>query len=162
MHRPVYHPLLVLLGLVAVVHAAEEWNDQVPVDGYTGHGRGSCQDERGKMYSYLQRVMTFPNAETCAQQECERFAGAAAYRGFEFSVAKRCTCLFDVDTMPVVPNEEGAPEYASKKDGGMGAVTVSSKNPGTHCYQFGAGVKIGSLGVFYATAFAMALAFGVV
>merc|ERR1711957_324169 len=133
--------------------------DQDPVDGYTSIGRGSCQDERGKMYSYLQRIMTFPNAETCGQQECERFGNVGAYRGFEFSVAKRCACLFDTDEIPAVPNEADDPKYATKKDSGGGPVAFSSGNPGTHCYQFGrnSGVMTGSMGVFYTTTTVLAM-----
>lgn len=121
-------------------------NAEEKVAGYTSYGRGSCQDTRGKMYSYLQRVMTFPNAETCGRQECERFGNMASYRGFEFSVTNRCTCLFDVDEIPVVPNDADAPQYVSKADSGMGGVTAASGTPGAYCYQFGAnaGVMTGS------------------
>lgn len=113
---------------------------QEDVEGYTNFGRGSCQDVRGNQYSYLQRVMTFPNAETCGRQECERFGNMESYRGFEFSVTKRCTCLFDIDEIPVVPNDADAPQYVSKADSGMGAVTGTSGTPGGNCYQFGVSV----------------------
>ena len=112
-------------------------NAQEDVDGYTHFGRGSCQDSRGKMYSYLQRIMTFPNAETCGRQECERFGNLESYRGFEFSVAKRCTCLFDADEMPAVPEDSEDPTYVSKTDSAMGSVVAVSGTPGTNCYQFG-------------------------
>lgn len=136
----------VLLFLTIIANA----EDEIEVEGYTSFGRGSCQDERGRMYSYLQRVMTFPNAETCGKQECERFAGLGPYQGFEYSVAKRCTCLFDNDKVPVVPNNSDEPQYVTKKDSGGGPVAGTSGTPGTHCFQFGnSGFMTGNMGVFY-------------
>lgn len=38
-------------------NSAEVWGVNVEVQGYRNLGRGSCQDSRGKMYSYLQRTM---------------------------------------------------------------------------------------------------------
>eukprot|EP00581_Thalassiosira_minuscula_P027299 CAMPEP_0184416460 /NCGR_PEP_ID=MMETSP0738-20130409/9504_1 /TAXON_ID=385413 /ORGANISM="Thalassiosira miniscula, Strain CCMP1093" /LENGTH=136 /DNA_ID=CAMNT_0026775909 /DNA_START=265 /DNA_END=676 /DNA_ORIENTATION=+ len=95
--------------------------------------------------------MTFPNAETCGRQECERFGNLEAYRGFEFSVTKRCTCLFDIDEIPAVPNDENDPKYVSKMDNGNGGVTGVSGTPGAWCYQFGrnSGVMNGSMGGFF-------------
>ena len=90
------------------------------VEGYTNLGRGSCQDSRGEMYSYLQRTVTFPNAGTCGKQECERFGNLQSYRGFEYSVAQRCTCLFDIDELPALPNDAEDPEYESKRMTDMG------------------------------------------
>ena len=123
--------------LGAIMLLAVQIVAQENVDGYNNLGRGSCQDVRGKQFSYLQRVMTFPNAETCGRQECERFGNMEGYRGFEFSVTKRCTCLFDIDEIPVVPNQEDAPQYVSKGDAGNGAVAATSRTPGANCYQFG-------------------------
>mmetsp|Transcript_9467 Transcript_9467/g.16466 ORF Transcript_9467/g.16466 Transcript_9467/m.16466 type:complete len:163 (+) Transcript_9467:152-640(+) len=140
-----------VLGTTLLLLAIQA-NAQDDVDGYSNFGRGSCQDQRGKMYSYLQRIMTFPNAETCGKQECERFGNLGAYRGFEFSVAKRCTCLFDVDEIPAVPNEADNPKYVSKVDSGSGAVTAVSGTPGAFCYQFNrnsGGFMTGSMGGFY-------------
>ena len=119
-----------LLLLATLANAQEE------VPGYDHYGRGSCQDQRGKMYSYLQRIMTFPNAETCGKQECERFGNSPSYRGFEFSVTKRCTCLFDADEVPAVPNDEQDPKYVSTMDNGNGAVAGVSGTSGAYCYQF--------------------------
>lgn len=139
--------------LAIQANAAEE------VEGYTHLGKGSCQDGRGKMYSYLQRSVKFPNAETCGRQECERFGNMEAYRGFEFSVAQRCTCLFDSDEIPVVPSDAEDPKYVSKTDSGIGAVGVVSGTPGTNCYRFGrnSAVNTQSMGGFYtATLFASA------
>ncbi|KAL7532497.1 hypothetical protein ACHAWF_004164 [Thalassiosira exigua] len=132
----------IILFLSVQGHAQES------VDGYANLGRGSCQDQRGKMFSYLQRKMTFPNAETCGRQECEQFGNMGSYRGFEYSVAKRCTCLFDVDELPAVPNDESDPKYVSKMDGGNGPVAGASGTPGANCYQFGrnSGVMRGSIG----------------
>ncbi len=107
------------------------------VAGYTNLGRGSCQDDRGKMYSYLQRTVEFPNAETCGKQECERFGNLQSYRGFEYSVAQRCTCLFDMDEVPAVPNDSEDPKYVSKMDNGNGGVAGISGTPGAWCYRFG-------------------------
>jgi len=125
-----------LLG-AALLLIAMQANAQDDVEGYTNLGRGSCQDSRGKMYSYLQRTIEFPNAETCGKQECERFGNLQSYRGFEFSVAQRCTCLFDVDEMPAVPDDTENPKYVSKTDNGNGAVAGISGTPGAWCYQFG-------------------------
>lgn len=86
------------------------------------------------MYTYLQRTMTFPDAITCAQKECERFGNLQAYRGFEFSVGKRCTCLFDVDQAPAVPDSGEAPEYVGGLDGGNGLIFATSNMPGTTCF----------------------------
>lgn len=110
---------------------------QETVDGYTYFGRGSCQDSRGKMYSYLQRTVQFPSAEACGRGECERFGNSNSYRGFEYSVAKRCTCVFDADELPPVPNDPGAPEYVSKMDAGNDVISQVSGVPGTGCYQYG-------------------------
>mmetsp|Transcript_17219 Transcript_17219/g.34420 ORF Transcript_17219/g.34420 Transcript_17219/m.34420 type:complete len:167 (+) Transcript_17219:136-636(+) len=116
------------------VEAAEVWGVHEQVQGYRNLGRGSCQDSRGKMYSYLQRTMTFPDAITCAQKECERFGNIGAYRGFEFSVGKRCTCLFDVDQAPPVPDSGEAPDYVGGSDGGDGDVFSTTSMPGTTCF----------------------------
>ena len=72
----------------ALLLLAIQANAQDDVDGYTVVGKGSCQDQRGMQYSYLQRTIEFPNAETCGKQECERFANTESYRGFEFGVAQ--------------------------------------------------------------------------
>ena len=77
--------------------------------------------------------MTFPDAVTCAQKECERFGNLEAYRGFEFSVGKRCTCLFDVDQAPVVPESDEQP-YVGGSDGGNGQIHTTSSIPGTICF----------------------------
>jgi len=123
------------LSLFSPVDAvAEVWGVNDKVDGYRNLGRGSCQDARGKMYTYLQRTMTFPDATTCAQQECERFGNLEAYRGFEYSVSKRCTCLFDVDQAPAVPDSGETPEYVGGSDGGNGLVSATSSMPGTVCF----------------------------
>ena len=60
--------------------------------------------------------MTFPNAETFGKQECEQIKNMnmATYRGFDYRVTKRCTCLFDIDEIPVVPNDANDPKYVSK------------------------------------------------
>lgn len=136
-----------LLLLVIQANAEAE-----AVQGYFHLGRGSCQDGRGKMYSYLQRSVKFPNAETCGRQECERFGNSEIYRGFEYSVAQRCTCLFDYDQIPVVPSAEGDPVYVSKADVGIGAVGAVSGTPGTDCYRFGrnSAMNTRSMGGFYA------------
>merc|ERR1719232_2122662 len=136
-HRAVWTALLLIL-LSA--------NAQDDVDGYFQIGRGSCQDSRGKMYSYLQRMMTFPNAETCARQECERHGGEY-YRGFEFSVTKRCTCLFDVDEMPAVANDASDPTYIEKVDSGNGAIARVSGVSGTNCYVFGRNSAVTTAGI---------------
>mmetsp|Transcript_26676 Transcript_26676/g.56740 ORF Transcript_26676/g.56740 Transcript_26676/m.56740 type:complete len:186 (-) Transcript_26676:198-755(-) len=144
------HSVCQLLG-TALLLLEIQANAQEDVDGYVNYGRGSCQDQRGKQYSYLQRIMSFPNAETCGRQECERFGNSGAYRGFEFSVTKRCTCLFDIDEIPPVPNDANSPKYVSKMDNGNGAVTGVSGTPGAHCYQFArnSGVMAESAGGFY-------------
>ncbi|KAL7535797.1 hypothetical protein ACHAXR_006736 [Thalassiosira sp. AJA248-18] len=110
---------------------------QDDVNGHTNMGRGSCQDARGKQYSYLQKVTTFPNAWNCGRRECERFGMMEGYRGFEFSVTNRCTCLFDSDELPVVPNDQAdSPQYISKRDAGDGDITSTSGTPGANCYKF--------------------------
>jgi hypothetical protein len=76
--------------------------------------------------TYLYNIYStieFPNAETCGKQECERFANSEHYRGFEYSVAQRCTCLFDKDEAPAVPNDESDPKYVTRIDNGIGTVT---------------------------------------
>ena len=123
-----------ILFPITVEAAAEVWGVHEKVEGYRNLGRGSCQDSRGKMYTYLQRTMTFPDAVTCAQKECERFGNLEAYRGFEFSVGKRCTCLFDVDQAPAVPDSGEAPDYVGGSDGGNGMVHTTSSIPGTVCF----------------------------
>ena len=137
---------LIVVALVlyssSVDAAAEVWGVNEQVQGYRNLGRGSCQDSRGKMYSYLQRTMTFPDAITCAQKECERFGNLGSYRGFEFSVGKRCTCLFDVDQSPAVPDSEEAPEYVGGSDGGNGDVFSTTKMPGTTCFSASPGSRI--------------------
>jgi len=125
-----------LLG-IALLLLATCVRGQDNVDGYTYFGRGSCQDSRGKMYSYLQRTVQFPSAEACGRGECERFGNSNSYRGFEYSVAKRCTCVFDADELPVVPNDANAPEYVSKMDAGNDVISQVSGVPGTGCYQYG-------------------------
>jgi hypothetical protein len=136
--------------LVAALLVLSIANAQENVDGYNLHGRGSCQDQRGKVYSYLQRIMTFPNAETCGRQECERFGNLDSYRGFEFSVSKRCTCLFDVDEIPAVANDPENPQYVSKTDNANGWVSGVSGRSGTFCYGVNAGFMTGSKGGLYA------------
>lgn len=120
-----------------------------PVEGYTALGRGSCQDVDGKMYTYLQRTMQFPNAETCGMQECARFGGKN-YRGFEYSVTKRCTCLFDIEKAPPPPvsADPTKPEYVTKTNGGIGPIAGTSGTPGGDCYRFGenSGLMAGSMG----------------
>jgi len=78
--------------------------------------------------------MTFPDAITCAQKECERFGNLQSYRGFEFSVGNRCTCLFDVDQAPPVPDSAETPEYVGGLDGGNGLVYSTTNMPGTTCF----------------------------
>mmetsp|Transcript_22706 Transcript_22706/g.35613 ORF Transcript_22706/g.35613 Transcript_22706/m.35613 type:complete len:166 (-) Transcript_22706:265-762(-) len=126
----------------SVEASAEVWGVNAEVEGYRNLGRGSCQDSRGKMYSYLQREMAFPDAITCAQKECERFGNLGSYRGFEFSVGKRCTCLFDVDQAPAVPDSEGAPVYVGGSDGGDGDVFSTTAMPGTTCFSNSPGSMI--------------------
>lgn len=130
---------------------------QETVDGYTYFGRGSCQDSRGKMYSYLQRTVQFPSAEACGRGECERFGNSNSYRGFEYSVAKRCTCVFDADELPPVPNDPGAPEYVSKMDAGNDPITQVSGVPGTSCYQYGRNAAISLRGSLTSAAAAISL-----
>jgi len=130
--------LIVLSVLISMPSATSEKK----VDGYFKLGKGSCQDSRGKMYSYVQRTSLFPEAETCAG-ECGRWLGAEIYRGFEWSVAKRCTCLFDNDAVPAVPNSEAEPMYVSQLDDGFGVVKGISNTPGAWCYAKGAGSMVG-------------------
>jgi len=130
---------------------------QETVDGYTYFGRGSCQDSRGKMYSYLQRTVQFPSAEACGRGECERFGNSNSYRGFEYSVAKRCTCVFDADELPPVPNDPGAPEYVSKMDAGNDPITQVSGVPGTSCYQYGRNAAVSLRGSLTSAAAAISL-----
>ena len=140
--------LCALIGVAFVLYpssveaAAQVWGVNDEVQGYRNLGRGSCQDSRGKMYSYLQRTMTFPDAITCAQKECERFGNLGSYRGFEFSVGKRCTCLFDVDQAPAVPDSGEAPEYVGGSDGGNGDVFSTTEMPGTTCFSASPGSMI--------------------
>ncbi|KAK1744903.1 hypothetical protein QTG54_004194 [Skeletonema marinoi] len=68
------------------------------------------------------------------EKECERFGNIGAYRGFEFSVGKRCTCLFDVDQAPPVPDSGEAPDYVGGSDGGDGDVFSTTSMPGTTCF----------------------------
>jgi len=112
----------------------EEPAYQEEVEGYQYQGRGACLDQNGKLYSYLQRTIEFPNAETCGKQECERFANLESYRGFEFSVVNRCTCLFDIDDISEVVSNEI--EYVSKQDLGQGPIIGTSGTPGSFCYSF--------------------------
>lgn len=123
-----------LLLLVAHANSVEP----PAVEGYYALGRGSCQDADGRMYSYLQRTIEFPNAETCGKQECERFGGLQQYRGFEYSVTKRCTCVFDAEKAPPppVPTDTEKPEYVSKMDNGVGPIAGTSSTPGATCYRF--------------------------
>ena len=122
-----------LFGAALLIFALGS-NAQESVDGYALLGRGSCQDERGLMYSYLQRTTDFPNADTCAKQECARFLNMQSYRGFEFSVSRRCTCLFDFDKIPAVPNNTTQPTYVTETDNGKGVITGLSGTPGAYCY----------------------------
>lgn len=57
------------------------------------------------------------------------------YRGFEYSVAKRCTCLFDNDGVPGVQNSAENPEYVSRMNDGFGSVEGISGTPGGWCYK---------------------------
>jgi hypothetical protein len=128
--------LLLAALLLVTAHA----NNAGPpaVEGYYALGRGSCQDADGRMYSYLQRTTEFPNAETCGKQECERFGGLQQYRGFEYSVTKRCTCVFDADKAPAPPPpaDSKEPEYVSKINNGIGPIASTSGTPGADCYRF--------------------------
>jgi hypothetical protein len=123
--------------LLAEAWAASTVGPQA-VDGYYPLGRGSCQDADGRMYSYLQRTTEFPNAEACGKQECERFGGLQQYRGFEYSVTKRCTCVFDADKAPTpqVPSNAAEPEYVTKMNNGIGPIAGTSGTPGANCYRF--------------------------
>jgi len=107
------------------------------VDGYINFGRGSCLDNRGKMYSFLQNTMTtFPDAGACAEVECEKWVNLDSYRGFEFSIVGRCTCLFDMDAASSIPESEA--ESVSHDFGindGDGLVSSVSGTPGTTCYK---------------------------
>jgi hypothetical protein len=129
--------VLVAALLLAEAQAANTVGPQT-VDGYYPLGRGSCQDADGRMYSYLQRTTEFPNAEACGKQECERFGGLEQYRGFEYSVTKRCTCVFDVDKAPPppVPSNAAEPEYVAKMNNGFGPIAGASGTPGANCYRF--------------------------
>lgn len=49
--------LILFSSSVDASNSAEVWGVNVEVQGYRNLGRGSCQDSRGKMYSYLQRTM---------------------------------------------------------------------------------------------------------
>ncbi|KAL7518089.1 hypothetical protein ACHAWX_002948 [Stephanocyclus meneghinianus] len=113
---------------------------QENVDGYNNLGRGSCIDNRGQFYSYIQRTLTFPDASTCASAECAKFGNAESYRGFEFSVTKRCTCLFDAEKMPPVKNDASNPDYVSKNYQGVDKVVGTSGTPGATCYRIGVSV----------------------
>jgi hypothetical protein len=108
------------------------------VKGYCALGRGSCQDADGRMYSYLQRTTELPNAETCRKQECEQFGGLQSYCGFEYSITKQCTCVFDADKAPVPPSptDSEEPEYVSKMNQGIGPIASTLGTPGAHCYFF--------------------------
>ncbi|KAL3785493.1 hypothetical protein ACHAWO_013433 [Cyclotella atomus] len=137
--------LLLLLLPITLVVAQEE------VQGHLNLGRGSCTDQRGQFYSYIQRTQTFPDASTCGAAECAKFGNAASYRGFEFSVTKRCTCLFDKEKMPAVQNDASSPEYVSKNYAGVDAVAGTSGTPGANCYMVArdsGAVTLGT-GLFY-------------
>lgn len=127
------HSISSLFGS-AILVLAMGTNAQESVDGYSLLGRGSCQDGRGQMYSYLQRTSEFPNAETCGKQECGRFLNMRSYRGFEYSASNRCTCLFDYEKVPAVPNNSTQPSYVSEIDNGNGVVLGLSGTPGAYCY----------------------------
>ena len=127
------HSSSILFGS-ALLLLAMVTNAQESVEGYALIGRGSCQDGRGQMYSYLQRTSEFPNAETCGKQECDRFLNMQSYRGFEYSVTHRCTCLFDYEKIPPVPNNSTQPSYVTETDNGNGIVTGLSGTPGAYCY----------------------------
>eukprot|EP00956_Cyclotella_meneghiniana_P018507 scaffold30900_cov68-Cyclotella_meneghiniana.AAC.6 len=131
---------------------------QEEVNGYIHLGRGSCVDQKGSFYSYIQRTLTFPDATTCGSAECAKFGNAASYRGFEFSVTKRCTCLFDKEKMPPVQNDASSPEYVSKNYQGMEYVAGTSGTPGADCYMIArdSAVTMGT-GLFYVTTIASAL-----
>lgn len=100
--------------------------------------------------------MTFPDAATCAQQECGNLAnmeGGAyreSYRGFEFSVGKRCSCLFDYDQVPPVQNPAEDPVYVSKMLEADGPAAGASSRPGTTCYARSSGNTVGTSRGFYA------------
>ena len=94
------------------------------------------------MLRSIDTTMTFPDAITCAQKECERFGNLGSYRGFEFSVGKRCSCLFDVDQAPAVPDSGEAPEYVGGSDGGDGEVFATTEMPGTTCFSASPGSMI--------------------
>ncbi|KAL7431797.1 hypothetical protein ACHAXH_001594 [Discostella pseudostelligera] len=124
---------------------------QEPVEGYSLLGRGSCQDGRGQMYSYLQRTTEFPNAETCGRQECDRFLNMQSYRGFEYSASHRCTCLFDYEKVPPVPNNSTQPTYVTDTDGGNGVVAGLTGTPGAYCYKNSGSMVGGAVGFYTAT-----------
>lgn len=143
-----------LLILIPTILAQED------VEGYLNLGRGSCTDERGQFYSYIQRTLTFPDASTCGAAECAKFGNAPSYRGFEFSVTKRCTCLFDKEKMPPVQNDASAPEYVSKIYNGVDPVAGTSGTPGANCYMIArdSAVSMGT-GLFYLSTVLSVVAF---
>ena len=132
------------LLLFATAHASDDLTEPPKVEGYTALGRGSCQDQDGRLYTYLQRPMEFPNAETCGNQECGRFVGKKDYRGFEYSVTKRCTCLFDIEKAPAPPAsaDPSKPDYVTKTNGGNGPIAGTSGTPGANCYRFGVSFSV--------------------
>jgi len=110
------------------------------VPGHANLGRGSCLDTSGKWYSYLQSSSTFPTAKICAEEGCN-YRNLDSYRGFEFSVANRCTCLFDEDGLPPIPESmTGSLQYVSRINEGNGTVAGASGTPGTTCYKLGSEV----------------------
>merc|ERR1712032_1021772 len=138
-NQPMYNmnKFIYSFGFILALSLANGMKDQEKVDGYKPMGRGSCMDFRGKMYSYLQRTVEFPSAEACGKGECERFGDSGHYRGFEYSVAKRCTCLFDMEKVPVVPTQsDAAQQYVGNQDAGTDFVAKTSSVPGTDCYQY--------------------------
>lgn len=143
-----------LLLLLPIALAQED------VNGYLNLGRGSCIDQRGQFYSYIQRTLTFPDASTCGSAECAKFGNAPSYRGFEFSVTKRCTCLFDKEKMPPVQNDASSPDYVSKNYQGMDAVAGTSGTPGANCYMVAkdSAVTMGT-GLFYLSTLASVVAY---
>jgi hypothetical protein len=133
---------------------------QEEVNGYINLGRGSCIDGRGQFYSYIQRTLTFPDASTCGAAECAKFGNAPSFRGFEFSVTKRCTCLFDKEKMPPVQNDAASPDYVSKNYNGVDPIAGTSGTPGANCYMIAkdSAVTMGT-GLFYVTTFATAVVY---
>lgn len=154
-HRLALFQLATFLLLLPFVLCQGDVND------YGNLGRGSCTDTRGQFYSYIQRTEKFPDASTCASAECAKYSNAESYRGFEFSVSKRCTCLFDADRMPPVDNSAENPEYLSKTYNGQGGVAGTSGTPGAWCYRFGKNsANMGSTaGFFVATIMATTFLF---